>query len=238
MVMTRDSWLLAVAVLAAVAAAGCMESGLESDGNTSQSVTGNETIDLPAPRTESATSVEEAIAGRRSVREYTKEPITLQEVSQLLWAAQGITSPEGHRTAPSAGALYPLEVYVVAGSVGDLPAGIYRYIPAEHRLAPIRPGDLRSELAEAAIGQESVRDAAANIVIAGVYERTTGKYGERGVRYVHIEAGHAAENIYLQAESLGLGTVIIGAFEDAALRRILGMAENETPLAVMPVGRT
>ncbi len=235
--MTIHAGLLVIAVLAVVAAAGCMGNGLENDGNASHSGRGNETIELPAPRTESATSVEEAIANRRSIREYTGEPITLAELSQLLWAAQGVTGSEGHRSAPSAGALYPLEVYVVAGNVEQLPAGVYHYIPDGHRLTLLRQGDLRGELAEAAVGQEAASDAAADIVIAGVYERTDGKYGERGVRYVQIETGHAAENIYLQAESLGLGTVIIGAFDETALRRITGMTENETPLAVMPVGR-
>ncbi|MDN7025178.1 SagB/ThcOx family dehydrogenase [Methanoculleus sp. FWC-SCC1] len=214
-----------------------MGDGLETNGAANQSLPENGTVDLPAPRMESNTSIEEAIAARRSVREYTGEPITIAELSQLLWAAQGITSPEGHRSAPSAGALYPLEVYVAAGSVRELPPGVYRYAPDGHRLTRVREGDFRAELAEAAVGQESVRAAAADIIIAGVYERTTGKYGERGVRYVHMEAGHASENIYLQAESLGLGTVAIGAFDETALQRIMGMAENATPLYVMPVGR-
>ncbi len=215
-----------------------MGDDLESTGTANQSRTGNGTVDLPAPRTESNTSIEEAIAACRSIREYTGEPIALAELSQILWAAQGVTSPEEQRSAPSAGALYPLEVYVVAGSVEGLPAGVYRYVPDGHRLIPIRQGDHRTELAETAGGQEAVRDTATDIVITGVYEWTTAKYGERGVRYVHMEAGHAAENVYLQAESLGLGTVSIGAFDDAALRQLLMLPENETPLYVMPIGRT
>ncbi len=230
--------MLLIAVLAVIAAAGCMGDSLENTGGANESLPENGTIDLPAPQTESDTSIEEAIAARRSVREYTGEPITIAELSQILWAAQGINGLEGHRSAPSAGALYPLEVYVAAGSVEGLPAGAYRYVPDGHRLTPVRQGDLRAKLAEAAVGQESVRDAAADLIITGVYERTTGKYGERGVRYVHMEAGHAAENVYLQAESLGIGTVSIGAFDDAALRQILTLPENETPLYVMPIGRT
>jgi SagB-type dehydrogenase family enzyme len=216
--------LLLTALLTAVVAAGCMGNDLENNRSADQPYAGNGTVDLPAPRTESNTSIEDAIAARRSIREYTGEPIALAELSQILWAAQGVTGQEGQRSAPSAGALYPLEVYVVTGSVRELPAGVYRYAPDGHRLIPIRQGDLR--------------DAAADIVITGVYERTTAKYGERGVRYVHMEAGHAAENVYLQAESLGLGTVSIGAFDDAALRQFLMLPENETPLYVMPIGRT
>jgi SagB-type dehydrogenase family enzyme len=230
--------LLLTALLTAVVAAGCMGNDLENNRSADQPHAGNGTVDLPAPRTESNTSIEDAIAARRSIREYTGEPIALAELSQILWAAQGVTGQEGQRSAPSAGALYPLEVYVVTGSVRELPAGVYRYAPDGHRLIPIRQGDLRAGLAEAAVGQEAVRDAAADIVITGVYERTTAKYGERGVRYVHMEAGHAAENVYLQAESLGLGTVSIGAFDDAALRQFLMLPENETPLYVMPIGRT
>ncbi|QSZ68349.1 SagB/ThcOx family dehydrogenase [Methanofollis aquaemaris] len=196
-------------------------------------------VQLPAPRKDGGRSIEEVLAARRSVREYADGLLTLQELSQLLWAAQGVTDdPTGFRTAPSAGALYPLEVYVAAGEVADLPAGVYRYLPAEHRLDRVAEGDRRRDLSGAALNQSAVGDAAAVIAIAGVYERTTGKYGERGIRYVHMEAGHAAQNIYLQAASLGLGTVSIGAFHDDDVGRVLGMNEDEHPLYLMPVGKT
>lgn len=195
------------------------------------------TISLPEPRLKSEVSLEETLLKRRSVREYGNIPLTLEEVSQLLWAAQGITSEWGGRTAPSAGALYPLEVYVAAGSVENLSVGVYKYKPERHQLVKVRDGDVRGELAEAALSQAWVKESAINIVIAAVYERTTRKYGERGVRYVHMEAGHAAQNIYLQATALNLGAVTVGAFHDDQVKEIMDMSENETPLYVIPVGR-
>ena len=197
----------------------------------------SEIVKLPEPRYLSTTSVEKALLKRRSTRHYKDEPLTLSELSQLLWAAQGITDPRGFRTAPSAGALYPLELYVVAGNVVELPAGIYRYKPHEHELVRITEGDKRGELSPAALSQPSVKSGAAVIVFAAVYERTTVKYGQRGMRYVHIEVGHAAQNIYLQAVSLNLGTVVIGAFYDNEVKRVLHMSDNEQPLLIMPVGK-
>lgn len=198
---------------------------------------GDGTVKLPQPRTDGGIPVEEALARRRSVRDYGDASITLAELSQLLWAAQGVTDAGGYRTAPSAGALYPLEVTVAAGDVADLPAGVYRYVPSGHLLRRLADGDVRSALAGVALDQTAVRDAAAVIAISGVYGRTTGKYGERGVRYVHMEAGHASQNIYLQAVSLGLGTVSIGAFDDEGVKKVLMMEEDERPLYLMPVGR-
>jgi SagB-type dehydrogenase family enzyme len=196
-----------------------------------------DSITLPEPRFESQVSLEETLLGRRSVREYADLPLSLEDVSQLLWAAQGITSDWGGRTAPSAGALYPLEVYLVVGSVDDLGVGVYKYQPQEHALFRVGDGDVRAELASAALGQSFVDEAAVDIVIGAVYERTTRKYGDRGVRYVHMEAGHAAQNIYLEAVALDLGTVTIGAFSDELVMDILDMPESEVPLYIMPVGR-
>ena len=195
------------------------------------------TIQLPEPRLKSEVSLEEALLKRRSVREYANLPLTLEDVSQLLWAAQGITVKWGGRTAPSAGALYPLEVYLVVGNVENLAAGVYKYKPERHELVKVRDDDVRGELAKAALGQSWVKEGAIDIVIAAVYERTTKKYGDRGVRYIHMEAGHAAQNIYLQAVALDLGMVTIGAFYDDRVKDILGMPRNETPLYVIPVGR-
>jgi SagB-type dehydrogenase family enzyme len=196
-----------------------------------------EVVKLPEPRYDSQTSVETALQQRRSTRNYVDEPLTLPEVSQLLWAAQGITHPRGFRTAPSAGALYPLEVYLVAGQVSDLSEGIYKYQPRQHELVRVAEGDKRSELASAALGQKWVRNGAAVIVIAAVYERTMRKYGQRGERYAHIEVGHAAQNVYLQAGALQLGTVIVGAFYDDEVKNVLNMPDEEQPLCIMPVGR-
>ncbi len=195
------------------------------------------TLKLPKPRLQSEVSIEEALLKRRSVREYASVPLTLDEVSQLLWAVQGITSEWGGRTAPSAGGLYPLEVYVAAGNVENLAPGVYKYKPEKHELVKVSGNDVREELAKAALGQTWVREGAIDIVIAGVYERTTKKYGDRGVRYVQMEAGHAAQNIYLQVAALELGMVTVGAFHDDQVKYIIGMSEKEVPLYVIPVGR-
>ncbi|MCK5314389.1 MAG: SagB/ThcOx family dehydrogenase [Anaerolineales bacterium] len=194
-------------------------------------------ITLPKPVYSSETSVEAALLNRQSTRSYRGESLALSEVGQLLWAAQGITRPGGYRTAPSAGALYPLEVYLLAGDVRDLDSGFYKYNPESHELWGVFEGDKRVELSQAALNQEAIRDAPAVIVISGIYERTTGKYGERGHQYVHMEVGSAAQNVYLQAVSLHLGTVFIGAFYDEDVKKVLQLGENEEPFCILPVGR-
>lgn len=193
-------------------------------------------IKLPSPRHDSDVSVEEALLKRRSVRAYRDISLTLAEVSQILWAAQGITDASGLRTAPSAGAIYPLELYVVAGNVNNLPVGIYKYRPHNHELLKVENEDRRAALCSAAINQLPIRNAAVVIVLSADYERTTMKYGERGKRYVHMEAVHAAQNVCLQAVPLNLGTVVIGAFNDSEVRKVIKMKEKEQPLYVIPVG--
>ncbi len=196
---------------------------------------------MPPPRLAGRMSVEEAILRRRSRRKFSVQPISLEELGQLLWAAQGITDGRtGFRAAPSAGATYPLIIYVVVGENGvvGLEAGVYRYVPKNHSLILVRIGDYRRELCVECLGQECVLTAPVSIVIAADYGRTTSVYGERGrLRYVPMEAGHASENVYLQAEALGLGTVAVGAFDDEGVRRIIGCSPEETPLYVMPVGK-
>ncbi len=199
---------------------------------------------LPPPRLSGSVSLEEALASRRSIREYTGDPIGLWELSQILWAAYGVNEVvHGFKTTPSAGATYPLEVYAVVAPhgvyTGDgyLEPGSYKYDPHTHTLRPVRRGDLVEDLYRAALEQEWVRDAAVNLVFAAVYERTTARYGERGVRYVHIEVGHAGQNVYLQAAALGLATVAIGAFHDDQVREIIGAPDNEHPLYIMPIAR-
>jgi SagB-type dehydrogenase family enzyme len=195
-------------------------------------------IELPEPRYKRDMSVEEAILKRRSVRSYIDEPLSLEEISQLLWAAQGITDKERKfRAAPSAGALYPLEIYVVMGNVISLEDGIYRYDPFEHEIIKLKEGDFRNDLSLAALGQSCVKNGAIDIVIAGVYDRITKKYGDRGIRYTYMEAGHAAQNVYLQAEVLNLGTVVVGAFMDDKVKNVIGMKEEENPLYILPVGK-
>lgn len=193
------------------------------------------TVTLPAPRFKDSVSLELALAQRRSVREYRHGALTLSQVSQLLWAAQGETQLDA-RTAPSAGALYPLELYLVAGEVRDLAPGVYRYAPSGHQLEFITDGDRRGELCAATLEQDCVSGGAAVFVFAAAERRTTRTYGTRGLRYVHIEVGHAAQNLALQATALGLGTATVGAFDDAAVRRLLHLPEGEAPLYLMPVG--
>jgi SagB-type dehydrogenase family enzyme len=194
-------------------------------------------VTLPAPRLVGQGSLESVLDKRRSIRDYSDAPLSLDEVSQLLWAAQGVTDPDGRRTAPSAGALYPLEVYLVAGNVTSLDAGVYHYRPHDHTIARHSEGDMRVRLARAALRQECVRDGAAVLVFTAVYARTKGKYGERGARYVHMEAGHAAQNVCLQATALGLGAVPVGAFEDDAVRKTLKLPSAERVLYLVPVGK-
>jgi SagB-type dehydrogenase family enzyme len=194
-------------------------------------------VRLPRPNFESVTSIEKALRERRSVRDYRKAPLSLEEVAQLLWAAQGITHGSGLRTAPSAGALYPLETYLVAGEVKGLSPGIYRYLPDRHELALLRSGDVRNQLRGASLHQDAVSAAPAAIVFGVVFARSTGKYGKRGMRYGHMEAGIAAQNVSLQAVSLHLGTVVIGAFQDDDVREALSMPAGEDPMIIMPVGR-
>ena len=196
-----------------------------------------ERIKLPEPKYIGATSVEEALMKRRSVRVFKEGPVLLAELSQLIWAAQGMTDPGGLRTAPSAGALYPLELYVVAGNVTGLQPGVYKYWYKSHELLSVEKGDRRNDLCSAALGQSSIKKAAFVLVLSGIYERTTAKYGERGVRYVQMEAGHAAQNVYLQAVPLHLGTVVIGAFSDRDVKALLKMTDSEMPLYIMPVGK-
>ena len=193
-------------------------------------------VSLPEPRLTGDVSLEQALLERRSVRDYADEPVSVEDLSQLLWAAQGVTADWGGRTAPSAGALYPLEVEVVAVRVSGLDPGAYRYVSGAHHLVPVHPGDITGEVLAASGDQGSVGDAAAVLVISAVYERTTAKYGERGIRYVHMEAGHAAQNVYLQVTALGLGCVVIGAFDEDRLSEALGLPEDETPLYLIPVG--
>jgi SagB-type dehydrogenase family enzyme len=192
---------------------------------------------LPEPRRDGAYPLERAFAERRSVREFRDSPLRLEELAQLVWATQGQVTRSGHRTAPSAGALYPLELLVVAGNVQDLAAGVYRYQPSPHRLALVAEGDRRKQLVGAAWGQHWIGEAPAILVIAGVERRTTGKYGARGVRYVHLEAGHAAQNALLQAVALGLGATVVGAFGDAEVKTVAALRDDEQPLYLIPLGR-
>ncbi len=187
-------------------------------------------IQLPRPVHTGKTSLEETILRRESVRNFTSKPLTLQETSQLLWAAQGVTRKWGGRAAPSAGALYPLEVYLATAE------GFFHYLPARHQLVRLSSQNLLKDLCQAALGQACTRDAPAVIVLTAVHERTSGKYGPRAERYIAMEAGHAAQNILLQATALGLGAVPVGAFYDDPVQKALGLPGDHRPLYLIPVG--
>jgi SagB-type dehydrogenase family enzyme len=194
-------------------------------------------VKLPAPSTASRGSIEASLQARRSIRAFEPAPILLRDLGQLLWAAQGITSSDGHRTAPSAGATYPLEVYVLAMNVEGLSAGVYHYRPKAHELELVTAGDWRAQTVHAARGQQSIAQAPVVFVIAAVQSRTAGKYGVRADSYVAIEAGAAAENLALQAVALNLGTCFVGAFDDAAVRKLVALGATDTPIIVLPAGR-
>ena len=194
-------------------------------------------IRLPDPAIEGGMTLCQALATRRSVRGFNAtDSLTLTQLSQLLWAAQGKTGTRGRRTAPSAGATYPLGLLCAIERVEGTPPGLYRYDPVDHTLSFIAPvQQLCSGVAEACYGQTWIGSAPAFLFIVADYSRTTDHYGERGVRYVDMEAGHAGQNIYLQAAALGLGTCAVGAFGEEAVAELLHL-DNETPLYIFPVG--
>jgi len=187
-------------------------------------------IQLPAPVLKGGVSVEEAMSKRESIRHFSPELLTPSELSQVLWAAQGITRNWGGRTAPSAGALFPLELYLV------LHEGLFQYVPRSHQLIRISDQNFIEDLTSAALGQQCVRESQAIIVITAVYERIERKYGKRAERYVKVEAGHAGQNVLLQAVSLGLGAVPVGAFYDDQVRKVLKLPANQEPLYLIPLG--
>lgn len=203
--------------------------------------TAGETISLPEPEREGDVPVLDAIAARRSRRSFAAEPISLKALGTMCWAAEGITDEsEGFHAAPSAGATFPLSVTLVVGEDGvpSLDAGVYRYDPADHSLEQRKDGDVRAGLREACYEQSWVETAPVSVTIAADPARTARQYGERGRdRYVPVEVGHAGQNLYLAAEALDLGTVLVGAFDDGAVARIVDLPPAETPMAVYPLGR-
>jgi len=190
-------------------------------------------IKLPNAKIAGKVSLEEALSKRRSVRRFEEKDLTIEEIGQLLWAGCGLNADvkkRANRTAPSAGAIYPMQVYSITKD------GFYRYIIETHSLKLIKKGDLRQGLSESALGQECVEIAPLSIIITGDYQKCAVKYKERAERYVHIEAGHIAENIHLQAAALNMGSVPVGAFDDNALKKLLELSEKETPLYIIPIG--
>ncbi|MGA1875342.1 MAG: SagB/ThcOx family dehydrogenase [bacterium] len=225
---------------AAVVAAREISPFLQAMAKTPESKdTAKSVIELPAPGYKGSVPVEEAMKKRRTERNFLPRSLSKNQLAQILWAAQGITEEGGNKRAiPSAGALNPLVIFAVIGQDGvdHLSAGVYQYLPDYHQLRALSQGDLRKALAEASLSQSWMASAPVSIIIAAEYARTTGKYGKRGIRYTHMEVGHAAQNIFLQAVALNLGAGIVGAFDDAKVKDILDLPPNYDPLLLMPVG--
>lgn len=213
---------------------------ISKDKNNFSTTMNSPQINLPSPSFKGNVSVEEALLKRRSIRNYTDQPLTLEQVSQLLWAAYGVTKKIGNvllKTAPSAGATYPLEIYVMVGNVVGLEPGIYKYNPENHTIKLHLSGDLRQQVTKACLSQTMISRAPISIIYAAVYERTTVRYGQRGrERYVPMDVGHSAQNVYLQATAMGLGTCAVGAFDDAELAAVVKLPDKEEPIYLMPVG--
>ena len=194
-------------------------------------------IQLPEPTTDGNVSLEKALTLRRSVRSYSNEALTLKDISQLLWSAQGITNERGFRTAPSAGATFPLEMFVVVNNVNGLSKGVYHYSPFENTLKLIHLNDISAELMQASHSQSMIIESGAIIVFGAIFERTTDRYGERGIRYVYNEIGHASQNLHLQAAAMELGTVVIGAYRDEEVEGVLNLDPDIRVLYMMPIGK-
>lgn len=198
-------------------------------------------VQLEAPEKTGGTGLWEAVWRRRSVRRYGAQPLSLRELSQLLWSSQGVTGRSGRlglRAAPSAGATFPLETYAAANRVEGLPCGIYRYLPDEHALILHRPGECGHALASASLGQRMLAEAPAVIIWAAVFGRTASRYGQRAARYVYLEGGHAAQNLALAAVALGLATCQVGAYSDDEVNRIIGLdGKGESVIYMSVVGR-
>jgi SagB-type dehydrogenase family enzyme len=191
----------------------------------------DKTIKLPEPKTTGKTSLEEAVMKRRSERAFYQQELSLEQISQLLWAAQGITDKTwGFRTAPSSGALYPLYLYILKKD------GLFEYIPDGHKLIQMSEEDKRLSLVRASLGQSYIAEAPLVIVISGNYRIVEVKYGQRAYRYLNMEIGHVAENIHLQAVALGLGSVAIGAFWDDVVATVLHLPDTRDPFYIIPVG--
>jgi SagB-type dehydrogenase family enzyme len=198
-------------------------------------------IALPSPSYKGTVSVEEALKARRTHRSFQSRPLTLKKFSQILWAAYGVTAQHYGsflKTAPSAGALYPLDIYGVVGEGGveTLSPGVYHFRPENHAIELVKQGDLRAEVARQALQQMWMAKAPLMLVITGEYNRSSIKYGPRGVTYTHIEAGHVGQNIFLQAEAIGLKAGIVGAFNNQQIIRAMGLSTSHDPLLIMPVG--
>ena len=241
--LTTKICLFAFALFVFIA---CVESGPKQTQSKLVKVDGDQlTYILPSPITDGTVSVEYALANRRSNRQYTDQALSSEHLAQILWSAYGVTKPElerpslrgGFRTAPSAGGRYPFEIYAVIGNVTGIEPGVYRYISEEHKIVRTIAKDIREEFCAVALGQTFVKEAPVSIFYTAIFSRTTERYGERGSqRYVWIDLGHSAENIYLQAEALGLGACVIGSFYDEQMVELMQLPEEEKPMYIATVG--
>jgi SagB-type dehydrogenase family enzyme len=193
-------------------------------------------IRLPQTEPSPGQPLERLLSQRRCERKYARRSVTLANATSLLWAAQGVSNADDLRTAPSAGALHPMEIYLAAGDVNELLPGIYRYLPIDGAIRSVAEGDRRAALAAGALGQAWLADAALILIIAANYEHSTGKHGRRGIRYVHMEAGHVAQNVLLMAATLNLRAAVVGAFDDKRVASVTELAGDQTPLYLLPVG--
>jgi SagB-type dehydrogenase family enzyme len=197
----------------------------------------SQAIKLPEPRTDGGISVEKALQERRSIRSFGDQPLALAEVSQLLWAAQGITDDKGHRTAPSAMEAYPLQIYLLASNVTGLPSGVYHYLPEGHNLIAMQKSGL-DDLYSSSAGQEAwIKGAPAIFIITSVFERLNRMMGKDSSRFVYVEAGTAAENLLLEVVSLGLASTYTAGFDANRTEELLGLPSGEKIIGVLPVGR-
>ena len=241
--LIRKTYLFSIVLFSFVA---CKNTGEEQPQTKLTKVDGAQlSYILPSPNTDGAVSVESAMAKRRSQRNYVDRPISAEQLSQILWAAYGVTeqTPDrpnikgGLRTTPSAGALYPFEIYAIVSKVNGIEAGAYRYDPIEHKIIRVIDKDIREEFSAAAVGSVFIKDAPVILFYSAIFSRMTVKYGDRGRdRYVCMDLGHSAQNVYLQAEAMNLGTCAIGAFSDNRISRLMQLAEDEEPLYIMPIG--
>jgi SagB-type dehydrogenase family enzyme len=233
-IVARTSGVVA-ALLVFAMALGCTRATPTSEPAASEGTAVTQQpqeIQLPKPQTDGLVSVERAIATRRSVREFAAAPLTWAEMAQLAWAGQGITDAAGiRRAAPSAGALYPIELYLFTSE------GVFRYVSKTHQAIRVATGDRRPALADAALGQESIRKAPCVIVLTAVVERMRPKYRDYTPRFIAIEAGHIAQNVLLQACALGLVAAPIGALADDKVARVLSLKPDEEPIYIMAIGR-
>ena len=195
-------------------------------------------INLPEPKTKGYLSIEEVLLKRRSVREYLPESLSLAEISQLLWSAYGITSEEGFRTAPSAGGLFPLNIYLAAVNVRELDQGLYRFDAINHSLEPMKSGEYSGQLTAGTFFQDYIASAAAVLIISADYTGPHEKYGDQGPKFTCMDLGHLGQNVHLQAVSLDIGTVAVAAVRPGEIEKILKLKEGEEVLYLMPLGKT